>query len=132
LEERAMATKGGVSILIVEDEQELRSLFSLILEMEGFSVLQAEDGEKGLEILRTHPGSIRMMITDLNLPKIGGVDLINQARALNPAVKIVGTSGMSGAAVREMVMKAGADDFIPKPFQAKDAIRKLKAMLGEP
>jgi DNA-binding response OmpR family regulator len=132
LEEWAMATKGGVSILIVEDEQELRSLFSLILEMEGFSVLQAEDGERGLEILRTHPGSIRMMITDLNLPKIGGVDLINQARALNPAVKIVGTSGMSGAAVREMVMKAGADDFIPKPFQAKDAIRKLKAMLGEP
>jgi two-component system cell cycle sensor histidine kinase/response regulator CckA len=131
LEEREMAIKGGTSILIVEDEQELRNLFSLILEMEGFSVLQAADGEKGLELLRSHPGSIRMMITDLNLPKIGGVDLISQARALNPTVKIVGTSGMSGSAVRDMVMKAGADDFIPKPFQAQDAIRKLKAMLGQ-
>ena len=127
-----MATEGGVSILVVEDEQELRSLFSLILEMEGFTVLQAADGEKGLELLRTHPGSISMLITDLNLPKIGGVDLINQARTLNPTVKIIGTSGMSGAAVREMVMKAGADDFIPKPFQAQEAIRKLKAMLARP
>ena len=127
-----MAAESGASILIVEDEQELRNLFSLILEMEGFSVLQAADGEKGLDLLRTHPGTISMVITDLNLPKVGGVDLIHQARSLNPTVKIVGTSGMSGAAVREMVMKAGADDFIPKPFQAQDAIRKLKAMLAQP
>jgi FixJ family two-component response regulator len=47
-------------------------------------------------------------------------------------VKIVGTSGMSGDKVREMVMKAGADDFIPKPFLAQDAIRKLKAILDQP
>ena len=73
-----------------------------------------------------------MVITDLNLPKVGGVDLINQARKLNPAVKIVGTSGMSGDKVREMVMRAGADDFIPKPFQAQEAIRKLKAILDQP
>ncbi|MBK7257607.1 MAG: response regulator [Ignavibacteriae bacterium] len=127
-----MASSAGASILIVEDEAELRNLFALILEMEGFTVLQAADGQKGLDILSTHAGSIRMVITDLNLPKVGGMDLINQARKLNPAVKIVGTSGMSGDKVREMVMRAGADDFIPKPFQAQDAIRKLKAILDQP
>ncbi len=127
-----MASSAGASILIVEDEAELRNLFALILEMEGFTVLQAADGQKGLEILTSHPGPIRMVITDLNLPKVGGMDLINQARKLNPAVKIVGTSGMSGDKVREMVMRAGADDFIPKPFQAQDAIRKLKAILDQP
>lgn len=127
-----MASSAGASILIVEDEAELRNLFALILEMEGFTVLQAADGQKGLEILTSHAGPIRMVITDLNLPKVGGMDLINQARKLNPAVKIVGTSGMSGDKVREMVMRAGADDFIPKPFQAQDAIRKLKAILDQP
>ena len=126
-----MASSAGASILIVEDEAELRNLFALILEMEGFTVLQAADGQKGLEILTAHPGPIRMVITDLNLPKVGGMDLINQARALYPGVKIVGTSGMTGDKVREMVMRAGADDFIPKPFQAQDAIRKLKAILDQ-
>lgn len=126
-----MASAAGASILIVEDEAELRSLFSIILEMEGFTVLQAADGQKGLDILTAHPGDIAMLITDLNLPKVAGVDLINQARRLNPAVKIVGTSGMGGEKVRDMVMRAGADDFIPKPFQAQDAIRTLKALLGQ-
>jgi two-component system, cell cycle sensor histidine kinase and response regulator CckA len=127
-----MASTAGASILIVEDEAELRNLFALILEMEGFTVLQAADGAKGLEIMKEHAGTIRMVITDLNLPKVAGVDLINQSRKLNPAVKIVGTSGMAGDKVREMVMRAGADDFIPKPFQAQDAIRKLKAILDQP
>jgi DNA-binding response OmpR family regulator len=127
-----MASTAGASILIVEDEAELRNLFALILEMEGFTVLQAADGQKGLEILSGNAGTIRMLITDLNLPKVGGVDLINQARKLNPSIKIVGTSGMAGDKVREMVMRAGADDFIPKPFQAQDAIRKLRAILDQP
>lgn len=125
-----MVQGGGASILIVEDEAELRTLFAAILEMEGFAVLQAGDGQHGLEMLRAHPGSIGLLITDLNLPKLGGVDLINQARTLNPTVKIVGTSGMSGAHVRDLVMKAGADDFLPKPFQPREAIKKLKSILG--
>jgi len=119
---------GGV--LIVEDEEELRNLFAILLEMDGFTVFQANDGGEGLEMLQKHAQEIDLLITDLNLPRVGGVDLISKARALNPAIKIVGTSGMSGEAVRLMVMKAGADDFLPKPFQPQEAIRKLRAILG--
>lgn len=119
---------GGV--LIVEDEEELRNLFAILLEMEGFTVFQANDGSKGLEMLQEHAEEIRLLITDLNLPRVGGVDLISKARTLNPGIKIVGTSGMSGESVRLMVMKAGADDFLPKPFQPKEAISKLRAILG--
>jgi len=119
---------GGV--LIVEDEEELRNLFALLLEMDGFTVFQANDGGNGLEMLQEHVAEIRLLITDLNLPRVGGVDLISRARALNPDIKIVGTSGMSGESVRLMVMKAGADDFLPKPFQPKEAISKLRAILG--
>jgi len=119
---------GGV--LIVEDEEELRSLFAILLEMDGFTVFQAGDGRKGLEMLQEHVREIGLLITDLNLPRIGGVDLISKARSLNPDIKIVGTSGMSGEAVRLMVMKAGADDFLPKPFQPQEAISKLRSILG--
>jgi DNA-binding response OmpR family regulator len=121
-------SQGGV--LIVEDEEELRNLFAILLEMDGFTVFQANDGREGLEMLQEHAQEISLLITDLNLPRIGGVDLISKARALNPTIKIVGTSGMSGEAVRLMVMKAGADDFLPKPFQPQEAINKLRAILG--
>jgi len=127
-----MASARDGSVLIVEDEQELRSLFALLLEMEGFTVYQANDGKQGLEVLKAHAGDIGLLITDLNLPKLAGVDLIGHARTLNPAVKIVGTSGMGGSTVRDMVLKAGADEFLPKPFQPQDAIRRLKAILGQP
>ncbi len=124
-----MADHGAGGVLIVEDEEELRHLFSILLEMEGFTVLQANDGSQGLDLLQKHAGEIRLLITDLNLPLVGGMDLISRARSLNPSIKIVGTSGMSGKAVREMVIKAGADDFIAKPFQPSEAIAKLKAIL---
>jgi DNA-binding response OmpR family regulator len=124
------SSQGGV--LIVEDEEELRNLFAILLEMDGFTVFQASDGGRGLEMLQEHAREIDLLITDLNLPRIGGVDLISKARTLNPAIKIVGTSGMSGEAVRLTVMKAGADDFLPKPFQPQEAIGKLRAILGLP
>jgi DNA-binding response OmpR family regulator len=124
-----MPNSASKSILIVEDEQELRSLFALLLEMEGFTVLQADDGSQGLELLQQHVGEVNLLITDLNLPRIGGIDLITKARALNPKIKIVGTSGMSGKAVQEMVIKAGADEFLAKPFQPSEAIAKLKTIL---
>jgi DNA-binding response OmpR family regulator len=125
-----MADKAAGGVLIVEDEQELRHLFAILLEMEGFKVLQANDGSQGLELLHKHAGEVRLLITDLNLPRVAGMDLISKARALNPAIKIVGTSGMSGTAVHDMVIKAGADAFIAKPFQPSEAIAKLKAILG--
>jgi DNA-binding response OmpR family regulator len=125
----AMANADPYSILIVEDEQELRSLFAILLEMEGFKVLQADNGNQGLELLKKHAGEVKLLLTDLNMPQVAGMDLIARARALNPSIKIVGTSGMGGKAVQEMVIKAGADAFIAKPFQPSEAIAKLKTIL---
>jgi len=117
------------SILIVEDEQELRNLFAILLEMEGFKVLQADNGRQGLELLRKHAGEVKLLVTDLNMPHVAGMDLISSARSLNPLIKIVGTSGMGGKAIQDMVIKAGADAFIAKPFIPSEAIAKLKTIL---
>lgn len=124
-----MVDQAARGVLIVEDEPELRNLFAILLEMEGFRVFQANDGIEGFDLLQKHAAEIGLLVTDLNMPRVAGVDLIARARALNPAIKIVGTSGMSGEAVHAMVIKAGADDFLPKPFHPSEAIAKLKAML---
>jgi CheY-like chemotaxis protein len=117
-------------ILLVEDEQELRSLFATLLQMEQFKVFEADDGARGLELLDQHRDEIDVVITDLNLPGMGGVELISRVRSLKPSVKIIGTSGIGGAEVEKMLHKAGADLFLAKPFAPQDAIRRVKEILA--
>jgi len=116
-------------VLVVEDEKELRSLFALLLEGEQFTVFQASDGETAMDLFRAHAGEIGLVITDLGLPHIGGVDLIGKARALNPRVKIIGTSGLGGAKVRQIVMQAGADAFLPKPCSVQDVLKTVRDLM---
>jgi len=116
-------------VLIVEDEEELRSLFVLVLEMEDFLLFQAEDGQSALDMLTAHKGEIDVMITDLGMPNIGGVELITRARSIKPALKIIGTSGLSGRDIEENVRSAGADAFIAKPFSPHDAIKQVKELM---
>jgi DNA-binding response OmpR family regulator len=124
-----MNQQAGRGVLIVEDEHELRVLFAALLEMEGFRVYQARDGQQGLDMLLAHTGEIDLMITDLNLPQMRGFELISRARALSPGIRILGTSGLDGAEVRTMVQNAGADGFLPKPFQPLAALEAIKSIL---
>jgi DNA-binding response OmpR family regulator len=123
------ANKGNViGVLVVEDDNELRTLFGLLLESEGFKVFQADDGQVALDVLVAHQGEIQMVITDLGLPGIGGVDLIKKICAVDARVRIIGTSGFGAKNVREMVLAAGADEFFSKPFSAGEVIDKVIAL----
>jgi DNA-binding response OmpR family regulator len=117
-----------IGVLVVEDDNELRKLFGLLLESEGFTVFQADDGQVAMEVLAAHRGEIQMVITDLGLPSIGGVDLIKKVRAVDAHVRIIGTSGFGAKNVREMVLAAGADEFFSKPFSVGDVIDKVIAL----
>jgi len=123
-----MATvQGQRGVLVVEDDSALRTLFGLLLEAEGFRVFEAVDGQAGLDTLTAHAGDIGVVITDLGLPRVGGVELIARVRAVHPEVRIIGTSGFGANNVRAMVIAAGADEFYPKPFSIPDVIAKVKS-----
>ena len=117
--------------MIVEDEPELRSLLAMLLESEDLMVFQARDGQAAVDLLGEHSAEIGLIITDLGLPRLGGVDLIARARSLNPSVKIIGTSGLSVGGTREMTMKAGADAFLAKPFSVKEIVSAVHSVLGQ-
>ena len=123
-----MAESVRRGVLVVEDDRELRQLFGLMLMAADFEVFEAEDGLAGLQALEDHPGSIDVVLTDLGLPGLGGVELISRVRAARPAVKIIGTSGFGSGNVRELVLNAGADEFFPKPFSMGDVIEKVKLL----
>lgn len=125
-----MTDNSRPTILIVEDDSEIRTLLALVFQIENFTVLQAVDGEEALRLFREHQEKLVLMITDLGLPKLGGVELIREVRSLKPSVKIIGSSGYGRANIREEVLQAGGDEFLPKPYITTDLIQTVKQLLS--
>ena len=122
-------TTGTKSVLIVEDEQEVRSLLAMVFEMEGFTVFQANDAEQALELFQTRSGDIDAIITDLGLPGLGGIEMIGMMRAMSPTVKIIGASGYGRENVGRKVLDAGGDLFVPKPFVAMELVQAVRDLM---
>jgi DNA-binding response OmpR family regulator len=118
------------TILISEDEFDINNLLSIILQSEGFNTLQAFDGQSALETFTAHRDEIDLLVTDLGLPKLGGVELIEKVRKLKPSVKIIGASGFGRVNVRDEVMNAGADEFLPKPYVTAELVALAKRLLS--
>jgi DNA-binding response OmpR family regulator len=113
-------------VLVVEDDADLRELFGLLFASENFRVFEADDGLVGLKTLQENAGAIDVVVTDLGLPGLGGIELIAKVRAAKPSLRIIGTSGFGAESVRAMVLQAGADEFFPKPFAVREIIDKVK------
>ena len=125
-----MDTRKGV--LLIEDDSELRQVFAFLLESEQYRVYQADDGQEGLDVLSNHQSDIKLVITDLNLPKLGGVELIGRLRSQDPTLKLLGTSGFNSPSVRELVLGAGANAFVAKPYVLNDIVRQVRDLMEQP
>lgn len=117
-------------VLITEDEDELRVLLVMLFEQAGFRVFEAGDGQEALEQFAAHRDAIDVIVTDLGLPRLGGVEMIVQVRALSPGVRILAASGFGKENVRQTVLEAGADDFMPKPFSGAALVGRAKELIG--
>jgi len=113
-----------LSILVVDDEPALCGLIRKELSEEGFDCLSATDPQEALKLLGT--GRFSVLIADVVMPKLGGLDLSAQARRLVPACKVI---LMTGASKREYLAQAlmlGAYDYIPKPFSLGELVELVK------
>jgi len=125
-----MSENSAKGILVVEDDAEIRLLLSEVFRVEQFDVYQASDGEEALQVFATNQDKIVLIITDLGLPKLGGVELISMVRAASPGIKIIGSSGYGKANIRDEVLRAGGDEFIPKPYVTTELIKTVRRMLS--
>jgi signal transduction histidine kinase len=122
------ARRGTETILVVEDENNLRSLVEGILTGWGYRVLLAGDGEQALEICRNYQGTIDLVITDIVMPRMSGVELIRQVRQLHPETLYVCMSGYPGdLALRNDVIDA--NHYLQKPFAPSELSRLLRRIL---
>lgn len=102
------------SILIVEDEARMRRLLELDLSEDGFSVLSAPDAESGIKLLNANP--VDLVITDLKLPGMGGLEFLQSVKRANAALPVIVMTAFGTVETAVEAMKAGASDYVLKPF----------------
>jgi two-component system response regulator HydG len=115
------------TILVVDDEPELCNALSKLLRRNGYDVLTAGDGEAALEILRAQ--EVHLVLTDLLMPRMGGLDLLKAARVVAPATEIVIITGHGTIEAAVDAMKMGAYDFIEKPFTSTTTLNTVRKAL---
>jgi DNA-binding response OmpR family regulator len=122
-------------ILLIDDDAMVRMAISRVLEMAGFGVAVAEDGFKGLKLLRAIEP--KLVITDIIMPEKEGIETIIEMRAIRPDLKIIAISGgarlgnVTPVNFLEVARSLGADDVIAKPFEPEELIAKVRKQLGE-
>jgi two-component system response regulator HydG len=99
-------------VLVVDDEVATRSGLEKLLQLEGFSTEAASDGRGALEIAAVRPPDL--VVTDINMPVMDGVELLGRLRSARPGIPIIATSAFSSALGR--AMNAGADEALMKPI----------------
>jgi YesN/AraC family two-component response regulator len=119
------------TILVVDDELRILRMLRGFLEREGHMVLTAKDGEKALRICNTHEGKIDVMITDINMPGLDGMDLATQARASRPSLRVMFISGfMNHEDLIRKGFSSGDLKFIEKPFDLVTVDNTISAALA--
>lgn len=119
-------TMSLITILIVDDDPHIRELINLYLTMEGYNVLQANDGEEAMELVKQK--EIHLVVVDIMMPKKDGWDLCREIREdYDLPIIMVTAKGESEDKVKGFEL--GTDDYIVKPFEAKEFIMRVKALL---
>ncbi|MHB8056765.1 MAG: hybrid sensor histidine kinase/response regulator [Desulfuromonadaceae bacterium] len=127
LSDEVISGSGG--ILLVDDEEMLRSLGRELLEELGYSVYLAENGEHALEVFAAHRNEIALVILDMIMPKMGGKDAFMHLREQAPGVKVLFCSGFSCDGTGDELIKLGASGFIQKPYNRGELSRTVAEAL---
>ena len=129
-EEHEREALGGTeTILVVEDEELLRELVQSLLESKGYTVLTANDGQQAVEAYQHHHADIRLVLTDLGLPKLGGWEACQQMKAINPKVKVIVATGYLDPDAKQDMIQGGIEEFVQKPYLASELIGKVRELL---
>jgi CheY-like chemotaxis protein len=117
-------------LLLIDDDDEMRSMLRRILQRAGYETLEAADGRAGLDLLRHNP--VDLLITDIIMPDMEGIELILQLRQINPNLHIIAISGGGRLAPEnylELAKACGATNVLAKPFEIEQLLSSVKELL---
>jgi two-component system cell cycle sensor histidine kinase/response regulator CckA len=121
---------GQDTILLVEDEEAVRSFAARALRMRGYNVLEAGGGEEALEIVKDGASKIDLIITDVVMPNMDGPTMVRHVKAMTPDMRVIFMSGYAEEAFRKNDQSSEDIHFLPKPFGLKQLAAKVKEVLS--
>ena len=121
---------GTGTILLTEDEDEVRALAREILEMCGYTVLAAANGQEALDLAAAHDGPIHLLLTDVVMPGLSGGEVAQRMRELRPGIKVIFMSGYPDDAIVQHGVLDAEQAFVQKPFSIEDLSGRVRAILA--
>jgi len=119
----------NLSILLVEDEENLQDTLKLNFEMEGYDVTSAYDGEQALKAV--HKEYFDLIVLDVMLPEIDGISVCENIRLSNTEIPILMLSAKNQSKDRILGLKKGADDYVTKPFSLEELLIRVKLLINK-
>ncbi|HEX2251070.1 MAG TPA: response regulator [Gemmatimonadales bacterium] len=119
----------GVSVLVVDDEAAVRRFAARVLQREGFEVLEAADGVEALELVKTGQPTVDVVVSDIVMPRLNGVELMEALAPIRPDLPVILMSGYATAALSELGI-ATPCSILMKPFQAERLLAEVQRCLA--
>jgi two-component system cell cycle sensor histidine kinase/response regulator CckA len=128
----APASRGSETVLLVEDEPELRTLAREILAAWGYTVLHSGDSTQAFGLAERHNGSIHLLLTDVVMPGMSGREVADRLLSTRPDMKVLFMSGYTDSAIVHHGVLDPGTPFLPKPFTPDALVRKVREVLDRP
>ena len=119
---------GNETILIIEDEETVLNLAKEVLDNYGYNILTAFDGRQGLDIYTKHKDSIDLVLLDLMMPEMSGRMVFKEMLQINPAVKVIISSGQSGEDTSQGIFSK-AKAIVSKPYKVSELAQTVRTVL---
>ena len=123
---------GMETILVVEDEASLRRLSARVLTDAGYRVIEAADGAQALRISAEEVGEIDLVVTDVEMPTLGGRGMVDELHELSPGLRVLFMSGYTDNEILRRGINTAETDFLRKPFTAEALCQAVRAVLAKP
>jgi PAS domain S-box-containing protein len=120
----------GEQLLLVDDEEPIREATQHVLEEHGYRVLTATNGEEGVRLFVQHRETVRLVIADMMMPVMGGLDMIRSLRIADDRIQIIATSGLDEISRRDELSALGVTDVLVKPCEPTHLLRTIHRLIS--
>ena len=128
--EKISKIEGGGTVLLIEDEEQVRNMAKIMLTRLGYTVLEAKDGIEAVEIFQLHQDEIRCVLSDLTMPRMDGWETLSALRKLSPDIPVILSSGYDEAQVMAGEHPERPNAFLSKPYQLKGLSDTISRVLA--
>lgn len=119
-------------ILIVDDEKEVREVIRIHLDVNGYNILEAENGEEAIKTLRSEDNMVNvgLILCDIRMPKVNGIECIEFLRREAPGIPVVVVTGYPDTEMATNLMKMGIKDYLVKPVEKKKLLETVERVVA--